>query len=1220
MSGPVNPFLGPQPYRAADRERFFGRETVTQRLVNRILAHPCLTLFGPSGAGKSSVMQAGVIPLLEEAHEFRTVRIDGWLAGEAPLARLVRTMHTELELGPPPEEAGTVQALDAALELASQRSDRPVLIYLDQLEQLFLPGRDVEATGALLKGLDALARKPVRGLQLVLAMREDYLGRFRDRVRGRRELLEQGFRLGPLTVGEMVKVSCRLATEKGLPTQPWSEQEVRGLMRQVRMAGQGDQDDDAEVQAAFAQIVCRALWDERARGQAVEPVAAEPMVHRYLEATLDALGSDKKRAARRLLEQYLIASDGSRTLLTEQEARAELPPQHADEVLTHLEAAAVLHAEQHQGSRYFELGHDWLARKVFDLKQQRIEHESEQRRRRRDAAERRKLIVLASVAAGVAVMMTLLLIWAVTERSSAEQARGDAIRATREAVKQARDARGLALITGARDLQSRGYTVMATKLLLEVPDPAQARWWTQLAHDFLKEPLPELTFQGADSLEVAAFSPDGQRVAAASWARRAWVWRVDGTGTPVMLKGHELGVNSAMFSPDGQWVATASDDMTARVWRADGKGSPVVLKGHTKPVSSADFSPDGQWVVTASKDGTARVWRADGKGSPVVLNGHEAVVLSARFSPDGRRVVTASYDNRTARVWRADGKGSPVVLKGHTKPVSSADFSPDGQWVVTASKDGTARVWRADGKGSPVVLKRHEGKVNSAGFSPDGRWVVTASDDHTARVWKADGTGTPVVLEGHAAGVRSARFSPDGRWVVTSSWDGSARVWRADGRGTPLVLDGHAGYVGSAEFSPDGQRIVTTSMDGMLRVWKATRLELPVVFQGPEDPADTVLSARFSPDGQRVVTAGVDGTARVWRAEGTGAPVVLDGHAGYVDSAEFSPDGQQVVTVSKDGMARVWRADGTGPPVVLGARIRSLGSARFSPDGQWVITTTGIIGGAPQLWKADGSGAPRLLGHDEEAVSAHFSPDGQWVVIVSARTPTVLRADGTGTPVVLEAHAGKVTSARFSPDGRWVVTAYADGSARVWKADGTGTPVVLKGHQDWVGDARFSPDGQWVVTASADRTARVWRADGTGTPVVLYGHQDSVHSAGFSPDGRWVLTTASDRTARLWRADGTGASLVLQDCVTGVGSAEFSPDGRQVLVACAYGPAQLWPLDVPELQRRLRSINKDCLPPDVRRSYLDEGEEQARSSYAECERIQGRDPLVTPLPTSRLLP
>ena len=74
------------------------------------------------------------------------------------------------------------------------------------------------------------------------------------------------------------------------------------------------------------------------------------------------------------------------------------------------------------------------------------------------------------------------------------------------------------------------------------------------------------------------------------------------------------------------------------MWRADGSGEPVVLRGHEDAVTSAGFSPDGTRVVTGSWDRTARVWRADGSGEPLVLRGHEGAVTSAGFSPDGTRV------------------------------------------------------------------------------------------------------------------------------------------------------------------------------------------------------------------------------------------------------------------------------------------------------------------------------------------------------------------------------------------------------------------------------------------------------------------------------------------------------------------------------------------------------------------------------------------------------
>ncbi|WP_211173468.1 WD40 repeat domain-containing protein [Brasilonema bromeliae] len=38
----------------------------------------------------------------------------------------------------------------------------------------------------------------------------------------------------------------------------------------------------------------------------------------------------------------------------------------------------------------------------------------------------------------------------------------------------------------------------------------------------------------------------------------------------MQLKGHQNSVNSAAFSPDGQRIVTASFDKTAKVWRVGG--------------------------------------------------------------------------------------------------------------------------------------------------------------------------------------------------------------------------------------------------------------------------------------------------------------------------------------------------------------------------------------------------------------------------------------------------------------------------------------------------------------------------------------------------------------------------------------------------------------------------------------------------------------------------
>ncbi len=690
-----NPFLGAQPYRAAEQDRFFGREVVTGQLASHVLANPCVTLFGESGVGKSSLMQAGVIPYLEKAHRFRTVRIDGWLLDELPLRRLAQALFMSLELGPAPQAMEDPECIELAVDLAMQQSSRPVLIYLDQLEQLFLPERDAQHVEALLDGLDALARKPIRGLQLVLSLREDYLGRFRERARGHRELLEQGFRLGPLTVGEMAKVACQIAGQ-GAPSQRWSEDSLRELMLQVRVAGQGAT-EHAEVQAAFAQIVCRALWEEPQRMKAVGPVLAEPLLHRYLEATLEGLGP-RKEHARRLLLEHLIDRDGRRMLLMEPTARkalSGLSDVEASEVLRHLEDAAVLHAEAHQGSRYFELGHDWLARKVFEFRQER--EQAAARKLQAEQAARRRQAILAGASFVLAVSMGLLSLWALSERRAAQQALTETQQAHERTFYQA-------MVLSARELLASPRRAVIPGLLLEVTDPGQIRGWGELALDVLATPVPNVTLRCHGKGDVfSSFSRDGKHVAVACPDQTVQVWNVDGTGSPIVRGSYEETNTSVIaFSPDGDLVVTASFDGRVRVWKVDGTAPIVVLRGHEDVISSAAFSLDGRRIVTTSLDKTARVWNADGTGQAVILRGHEGVIHSGAFSPDGRRIVTASSD-KTARVWNADGSGEAIVLSGHEDTIISAAFSPDGLRILTASWDknsaGVEGGWQRPGCG-----------------------------------------------------------------------------------------------------------------------------------------------------------------------------------------------------------------------------------------------------------------------------------------------------------------------------------------------------------------------------------------------------------------------------------------------------------------------------------------------------------------------------------------
>lgn len=1227
----VNPFPGPQPYRAADRELFCGREDVAKRLASTIVARRCITLFGPSGGGKSSIMQAAVIPELIDARDVRAVRVDSWPADRdrAPADWLLAAIFEQLRLGDPPEGMKPIDLVGAAIERAERRSSRPILIYLDQMEQLLLQDRDPANLDVFITCVDRLAGQPLAGLHVVLAMREDYLGRFRDRARGRRRLLENGFRLGPLTVGDIVVAVCAAAT-RGDPPQTWDPDEIKALMLEVRTPGQSES-DDAEVEAAYAQIVCRALFAERASGEHAHAgprgaVRAEPILQEYLETTLKALGKLRQEALH-LLENHLIAADGSRTLLTEKEARAALPDGAFEPILRALEAAAVLRSEAHHGSRYFEIGHDWLAKKVHERRQRAAMERVERERREREEAEEKAKVQRA--AHKRLVVFAVFTVCGLTVTSAATimalKKRGEALAAQQQAVveQQRGDgerlrARELLLIAGARELLGRDRALWAAQLLLESksPESMEALGWRDLALTVLGRATISTSLEGhgAECTSVG-FTRDGRRVITASEDGTARVWSADGTGNPIVIAGRAGAVLAACSAKDGERVFTASEEGTMALWSA-GSGALIKDVRRRSPVRFAVCGPLGR-ALAVFEDNKVFVWDASSENGPLELTGASSPLRAGAFSADGARVAVVVDGGPTgpegrrqieaAFVWNVERPAAPLVIKSNGGSMVSAAWSPDGQKLALTAEDGSALLYNLGGGGSPVVLSGHKGVVVDASWSPDGEHIVTASWDKTARIWRADGEGDPVVLKGHDGAVFAVAWSPDGRRIVTASRDATARLWQSDGAGDPTVLKGHAGPVVKAAWSPDGKRVATISSDKSARVWTVGGAKEPLVLEGHES---RVSYAAFSADGARVLTASEDATARVWPVNGASPPVVLRGGDDLLRSASMSPDGKLVALAMADGGVRLWRADGSGEPAVLRGHTGWVTTAVFSPDGKRLASAS--EDGTARIWDIDGgAGSIVLKGHSSWVHSVAWSPDGERVATGSAdQTARVWSADGEGKPVVLKNNGGVVMSVQWSPAGDRLLAVSGDSVARVWSADGRGEAAELRGHEAWINSARFSPDGRRVVTGSKDKTARIWSVDGSELSI-LSGHDAGVAMAAFSPDGARVLTASGDGVARIWSAPESGTPVVLNVLEGHSGAilyASWSADGQRIVTASSDGTARVYSPFVPlaALRERLVSVGGDCLPPTIRAAYVDEPMEEANVKFMQCERSKGR--------------
>jgi len=190
-----NPFRGLLPFNEVHRHMFFGRDSEIGAFVERLRDVPVLAIVGPSGAGKSSFVRAGVIPRLQEAAPLTTVELR---PGAQPFHALARRLvaaergrlsgsssTTDLDGGETVEtlaadlEASPSRLALLAQSLAESRSTR-VLIFVDQLEELYTLGADPEVRGRFLRALVAAADDADSPVSVVLTVREEFLSRLAE--------------------------------------------------------------------------------------------------------------------------------------------------------------------------------------------------------------------------------------------------------------------------------------------------------------------------------------------------------------------------------------------------------------------------------------------------------------------------------------------------------------------------------------------------------------------------------------------------------------------------------------------------------------------------------------------------------------------------------------------------------------------------------------------------------------------------------------------------------------------------------------------------------------------------------------------------------------------------------------------------------------------------------------------------------------------------------
>ncbi len=781
----VVPYRGLAAFQPVDAPFLFGRTELIDRLVARLALHSVLVIAGASGSGKSSLVRAGLIPRLEAGALPGSADMPTCLLtpGDRPLQAL--TDHLVA--------AGaahlTVDQLRTAPAAAVSTLPRPVLLVVDQFEELFALCADPDeqdAFLAVLAALTALTDGSVPRARIVLAVRADFYA-----VCATRPWLAAAVNNNQVLVQPMSRADLREAVDG--PAQ------LVGLHLQDGLAERllSDTGDAPGALPLFAHALAQ-TWRRREAGvltlagyEAAGGVASA--VQRSAEQVWSGLAESDQAMARRLLLRLVQPGDGTpetrraldwNELTTTQ--RETLGAFVAAGLLT-LDTDGVRFAHE-AVLRSWDRLIGWLTESREEL---RVGRHMEQAAAEWDRHGRRPDQLLSGMALAAAMDwrdrqrgdISYQVATFLTEAESAQAQEQERHQDTLDhaARKRRRVLVGLSAVTvlslgvaalagiglGSRDDAQLTGGAATTVTEQAPPAPVAAVPTVAVAPTALTR-LADLRHSGG----VLAAAGDGTALAVGFADGSVRVLdAVTGAERAVLRGADDVAIGAVTFLGTDRVVAGDADG-TLRVWSTDGTLVAERRAAHRGAIGGLAAAADR--VLSVGRDGIIRLWPSDlTRPQQEATAGGQLTDVATDAS--ATTVVAVSRAGQVTRWQPSTGATEQSSAPG----VTAWGVTLAGDTLAIAQADGALSVWSLGRSGSALRWERNEnlGGANDVAVAGPGL-LVTAAGDGQLRFWDAL-TGSPVrTLTAGGAGLRQVATAPDGT-VWTVDRDGS--VFRAAG-------------------------------------------------------------------------------------------------------------------------------------------------------------------------------------------------------------------------------------------------------------------------------------------------------------------------------------------------------------------------------------------------------------------------------------------------------
>ena len=1064
------PYKGLTHFNEEDWEWFFGRETITSTLVNRLHDLNFLAVVGASGSGKSSLVRAGVVPVMtgtKTLPDGTEPLLGNWkvytLTPTArPLTKLAVTLfpndHTQ-QTDIQEQAQQDAHTLHNAISTQT-KSGHKLLLVIDQFEELFTLCNKESERQAFITNLLTLAKEN-SAIKVIITLRADFYANCL-RYDELRYILKNGQEpLGAMTGQELVTAVLEPAA-KG----DWKFQ--AGLVEQML--------DDLGQEPGSLPLLSHALLEtwKRRRGRTLtlsgyqEAGKVKGAIAKTAGETFDKLDSKEKVVAKRLFLRLTELGEGTQDTrrrvsqkelgddkliqtVTKKMADARLVTTSQDDVDVAHEAlirewprlrewlntnreGLIIHRrltvtaqtweEKEKDSSYLYTGlrlgeaEEWTidnSASMNNLEQMFLNASIQTEKQRQ---RNRRLIQIVGIAALVIVIMSIigsLLIGEERNEAVAQTTRAAESEMTAVAAQSTSSANaGLANAESTRAIEAQQTAVVAQSTAESAA---------------IAEGMARSTAEAAQQeAETARQETNALSFAVASQNQ--------------LDTNHELALLLAIESANEMMSISNEDTLPLQINTAlrqallhSGRSTNLLVE-HTEKIKEVLLSPDNKYFLTYGRQ-EIRVWDALTLQLVNTLNTTTDIQHIA-WSPDSQYFAVAMKgEGETVSIWKALAS-VPAFNLDVGNMTNHLAWNSTSTRLATASGSKQVDVWMINGLEATLEMSgTHDSPVDSVVWNENDSQLLTISG-RKAHVWDIDFANNliekQITFNNDGRLVTTALWHPDGIHVLTvdNNVSGQNYVygWNiATGQKEKRFL--HDSAIHSIQLSRDGKQLITAAEDGLIKLWDWETGEQERVFAGHNDAVNAIV---WNEDETEILSSSQDTTSIIWDMETGGIVVQLTGHENSVTQAVWNNNESQVISISDDMTIRTWNS--------------------FS-----------------------GTEIATLSGHTEGINRVAWSHDGNRIVTASEDATAIVWDAVNGQLLyTLEPHNGPVKQATWSPDDNYILTVGNEGNIRLWDAGHGELLQEIDGHDIFVNQADWyaGEDEFLFVTASEDQTAKIW--------------------------------------------------------------------------------------------------------------------------------------------------